>query len=394
MRDYGTPLREANRLSWIDAARGLAILGIFMVNVPAFNAPYFLYGGEDVYWSEPLDSWVQAIVDIFFQASFYTLFSFLFGFGLQVMKDRLEQKGLTHRLILFRRLVVLIGFGMIHAFLIWHGDILLSYGTIGLLLFLFFNRKAKTLLIWAFGLLTVYTAMFTMLLYSIRDQLDGWMNYPAITAAKQNYGDGSLLEIWKQNYNDWIYANGPENWPFLIMSLLPMFLLGMYTARKKWLHQPLEHRKTLSIALVISFVLFILLKAGPYAFGNPAWVQVLQDNIGGSASAIFYVVGLTLLSTRKAGTKLLSPLTHVGRMSLSNYILQSLISFLLFYSVGFGLYGNVSPLESALIVIVLFTGQIFLSKWWIAKYRFGPLEWLWRTLTYGKKQPLRRKSET
>jgi len=91
------PINESKRLPWIDAARGLAIFGIFMVNMPAFNAPFFMYGGEEKYWPSETSHTIQTIIDIFFQASFYTLFSFLFGFGLYMMKERLEEKGLQYR---------------------------------------------------------------------------------------------------------------------------------------------------------------------------------------------------------------------------------------------------------------------------------------------------------
>ncbi|WP_176223986.1 DUF418 domain-containing protein [Thalassobacillus devorans] len=393
MKDIGTPLREAERLEWIDAARGLAIFGIFMVNVPAFNAPYFLYGGEEIYWSSGTSHTIQAIIDIFFQASFYTLFSFLFGFGIEMMRERLVDKGLRAKYVIGRRLVILIGFGLIHAFLIWHGDILLSYGLIGLLLLFFLNRKKKTLLAWGFSMLLIFTVFFTFSLYSLGSDYGGWVNEPAIEQAEENYGNGTLFDIWSQNLNDWNYTNAPMNWPFLIMSLLPMFLFGMYIARKKWLHQPKRHKKALVSLWAVTFLLFLVFKAGPYLFGNPAWFQLMQDNIGGSASAVFYVVSVTLLYQSPIGKRWLRGLSYVGKLSLSNYILQSLFAFLLFYSVGFGLYGQVSPLWSVIIVVLFYSVQTIASKWWLQSYRYGPLEWVWRTLTYGKKQPLRRRQE-
>ncbi|UOR13171.1 DUF418 domain-containing protein [Halobacillus amylolyticus] len=393
MKQNATPLKEAERLSWIDAARGLAILGIFMVNVPAFNAPYFLYGGEGHFWPSPTSDAVQTIIDIFFQASFYTLFSLMFGFGLQMMKDRLDQKGLNYRPVLLRRLAILIGFGLIHSFLIWHGDILLSYGLFGLVLFAFFNRSKRTLLLWAYSMLAILIIPLTLSLYSIRDRLGGFYNLEAINTAKRNYGEGSLLDIWQQNAVDWTYANNVGSIPFLAFSLIPMFLFGMYIARERWLHEPDQHLVSIKKWCGISGVVFLLFKAGPYLYGNPEWFQLLQDNVGGTASAIFYVLSLTLMFRTNRGRKMLNPLRWVGCMSLTNYIFQSLVCFVLFYSVGFGLYGQISPSLSVIIVLVVFTSQVFLSKAWLNKFRFGPLEWLWRTLTYRKKQPLRRESK-
>ncbi|MCA0983849.1 DUF418 domain-containing protein [Halobacillus yeomjeoni] len=393
MNTSAAPIRESERLSWIDAARGLAILGIFMVNVPAFNAPYFLYGGESEYWTSSVSHTVQSIIDIFFQASFYTLFSFMFGFGMQMMKDRLEEKQVAYRPVIFRRLLILIGFGLVHAFLIWHGDILLSYGTLGLLLFVFFNASPRTLLLWSYAMLALLVLPLTLLLFTIRGQFEGMVDHAAIQQAVGNYSEGHLLAIWQQNLTDWLYAHQVGNLPFLALSLLPMFLLGMYVCKKHWLHDPDTHRRSIIKVWVVTGVLFLSFKAGPYMFGNPEWLGLAQDNIGGTASAIFYVLSITLLFRTKIGSKIAYPLTWIGRMSLSNYIFQSIISFFVFYSVGLGLYGKVTPLWSVIFVIVVFSIQILASKLWLHHFKYGPLEWLWRSLTYNKKQPFRRKTK-
>ncbi|MGI8314473.1 DUF418 domain-containing protein [Halobacillus mangrovi] len=393
MKSSASPLRESERLSWVDAARGLAILGIFMVNVPAFNAPYFLYGGAAEYWPSPLSHTVQAIVDIFFQASFYTLFSFMFGFGMQMMKERLDEKNINYRPVIFRRLLILTGFGLIHAFLIWHGDILLSYGVLGMVLFAFFNVSKGWILVWAYFMLAILVLPLTFSLYMFRDQLQGMVNRPLIQEAITNYGQGSLLNIWQQNADDWYYANQFANLPFLALSLIPMFLFGLYVCKKRWLHQPEKHLSSIKKVWLLTGLLFFVFKAGPYFFGNPEWFDLMQDNVGGTASAIFYVLSITLLFRSEMGSKIVHPLTWVGRMSLSNYIFQSLISFLLFYSVGFGLYAKVPPIWSMIIVVIVFPLQVYASKAWLTKYRYGPLEWVWRSLTYKTKQPLRRKQK-
>lgn len=390
MNNTISPLAENKRLEWIDAARGFAILGIFMVNVPAFNAPFFLYGGEGKYWSSPSDHVTQAIIDIFFQASFYTLFSFLFGFGMQIIVERLREKGLNYKYLLFRRLLVLIGFGLIHAFLIWHGDILLSYGSIGLLLFLFFARSDKTLIVTGSVLLFIPVLLYTLSLYLVKDRLSNIINESAINSSFDNYGNGGFLDIWQQNYADWIYANSPISFVFLIFGLLPLFLLGMFVARKKWLHQVEVHKGILIKLWWITLLIFIVMKAGPYLVGNPVWLQFAQDSIGGTASALFYLLSITLLYQTQTFGELVKPLTYVGRMSLTNYLFQSIISFMFFYGVGFGLYGDISPLGSVLFVLVIYSLQVFASRWWLNKFRYGPIEWVWRSLTYKKKQPLKR----
>lgn len=382
------PIKESKRLMWIDATRGFAIFGIFMVNVGAFSAPYFMYGGEAEAWPGDIDHFVQGIIDVFFQASFYPLFSLLFGFGFQIMVDRLTEKGSAVYSILFRRMLILIGFGLVHAFLIWYGDILLSYGIIGLFLLLFVKVKNSTLLVWVILLLGSSVTYYTMFLYDVRQYL-GFVNSKGIEQAIVAYQSNSLLDIWSQNYLDWTYANGGISYVFLASTLLPLFLVGMFIARKRWLHDLERFQKVLKLGWVVSLVFFLSLKLGPYAFGNPIWFSYVQDNIGGTASALFYIFSFGLLARSDQGMKIMRPFVHVGRMSLTNYILQSVIMFILFYGVGFALYGTISPIEGVSIVVIVYVTQVFASKWWFRHYRFGPLEWIWRGLTYKKRQPFR-----
>ncbi len=330
MEQQASPLQEKERLSWLDAARGLAIFGIFMVNVPAFNAPYFLYGGEEQFWPSPTSQFIQTFIDIFFQASFYTLFSLMFGFGLYMMKSRLEQRAVHYGPVIFRRLIILIGFGTIHAFLIWHGDILLSYGVFGLVMFAFFKASQKTLLVTAISMLGFLIVPLTLGMYAVRSKLGTFNSHEEVKAATQNYGEGSMINIWQQNFADWTYSNNIGTLPLLALSLIPMFLIGAYIAKKGWLHKPQVHLSEIKKWWAGTGLLFILFKAGPYVIGNPEWFQLMQDNIGGSASAVFYLLSVTLAYRTSAGRKVLQPLTWVGRMSLSNYIFQSVICFLLF----------------------------------------------------------------
>ncbi|WP_174612757.1 DUF418 domain-containing protein [Virgibacillus ihumii] len=383
-----TPTKRSERLTWIDAARGFAIFGIFIVNIGAFSAPYFLYGGAEEAWTAPVDQFIQAFKDVFFQASFYTLFSILFGFGFQIVKERVIDKGINVKLFLFRRLLILIGFGMIHAFLIWSGDILLSYGIVGLFLIAFIHRKNITLIIWSLILLGSSAAYFTMYLFNFREYL-GYANFQEIRQAMESYTSNDLLVILSQNLHDWLYSNGVFTYILLLTTLLPMFLIGMFIARKRWLHNPELNRRVLWICWGVSLLFFAALKWGPYLYGNPEWFYFIQDNVGGTASALFYLFSITLMYQSGIGAKLLKPFSHVGRLSLTNYILQSVIQFILFYGVGFGLYGSITPSVSIGVVVIVFSLQVIFSKWWMAKYRFGPLEWAWRSLTYLEKQPMR-----
>ncbi|GLO65627.1 MULTISPECIES: DUF418 domain-containing protein [Oceanobacillus] len=385
------PIKDSQRLNWIDAARGFAIFGIFIVNIGAFSAPYFLYGGDTEVWTSKMDTLILFIIDVFFQASFYTLFSILFGFGIQLQKDRLVEKGISVNRFFIRRLAFLTIIGLIHAIGIWHGDILFTYGVVGFLLLIYFNVKDRTIKVNIISLLGVFVGLFTLLMYQVRDYLDT-PNQGFIIQAINNYSSASFSRIWEQNLHDWQLSNGGINILFLAGVILPMFLIGMYAARKKWFHQPEKYQQKLTMIWISSFIGFIILKLGPYLFGNPSWFSYVQDNIGGAASAIFYVTSITLLWKQGWFRQLMVPLQAVGKMAMTNYLCQSIISFWLFYGVGFGLYGKVDPLIQLILVLVIFILQMIGSMWWMKNFRFGPFEWLWRTLTYGKRQPFRRET--
>lgn len=387
MNNEWAPIREKDRIVWIDIIRGFAIFGIFVVNIGAFSAPYFMYGGAEAAWPSAINRFMQFFIDVFFQGSFYTLFSILFGFSWQLMKDRLVTKDVDMTSFLFRRQLALAGIGFVHAFLIWHGDILLSYGLVGILLLLFVQVKERNLLIWGIILLGGSVAFISIGLYQVR-YLIGGADYQMINQAIDNYSSFNPIRILAQNAHDWSIANSGISFIFLIVILLPLFLFGAYIARKGWLHNPKEHQDLLWRILQVSFIVFIVLKLGPYVFGNPLWFTYIQDNIGGAASAIFYILLLTYISQYPFGLKIIRPLKYVGRTAMSNYVLQSIFCFIIFY--GFGLYHRVSPALSFIIVILFFALQIYLSKKWLEKYHFGPLEWVLRSLSYKKKQSFRR----
>jgi len=380
------PLADSKRLPWIDTARGFAIFDIFIVNLATFHAPYFLYGNGDNYWGTGDPGIWQIIIDIFFQASFYSLFSFLFGFGMYIIYENLTSKQVeSPRKWMVRRLVILLIIGMIHAFLIWHGDILITYAIIGFLLLFFLNRKNVTLIVWSLCLLLIPTTLFTGLLYlaSMFEDMGNLANQAAIDLSFQHYGEGSWGDILAQNMNDWLFANNPFNFIFIIFNILPIFLFGVLFAKNKWLHDLVTHYKTLRKWWIGSFIVFFLFKAGPYAFGNPMWFQLLQDSLGGFASAIFYVITTAFLYQKLK--KVFNLIGYVGKMALSNYIFQSIVGVLIFYSIGLGLYGELTPFQTILIAFIVYPVQLVLSYVWLQKYKRGPLEWLWRSLIYKEK---------
>lgn len=388
------PLTASKRLPWIDTARGFAILGIFLVNIATFNSPYFRYGDGQNMWGPNQSKILQGFIDIFVQASFYSLFSFLFGFGMYIIYSNLYTKQIEKpNTILVKRLFILLGIGMVHAFLIWHGDILISYAIVGFLLLLFMRQSNISLLVWSLCLLLIPTVMMTglMFLYTVVDPNASLIQQAQIDASFQNYGNGTWGEILSQNMTDWLIANHPFNFSILIFNLLPIFLLGLMFARNKWLHDIEGNKKFLKKIWWITFLLFVLFKAGPYLIGKPLWSNILQDMIGGTASAIFYCISIAFIYSY--GKRFFDIIGNVGKMALSNYLFQSIISVFCFYSIGLGWYGELSLEQTLIFVIVIYIFQIIFSTLWLKRFERGPIEWVWRRMIYGKPIPFLRKDK-
>lgn len=242
-------------------------------------------------------------------------------------------------------------------------------------------------------MLIIPSALFSGLLYLTTSFVDNesLVNQAAIDASIQNYGAGTWGDILGQNLKDWFIANNPFTYFFLILNLLPIFLLGLMFAKNKWLHDIEANKKFLRKVWIISLAIFALFKAGPYLFGNPMWFSLLQDSIGGTASAIFYCISIAFIYTYGKG--FFDIIGNVGKMALSNYLFQSILSVFLFYNIGLGWYGKLSMEGTLLIVIVVYIFQVILSTLWLKRFERGPVEWLWRRLIYGKPIPFVRKDE-
>lgn len=379
---------EENRIPWIDAARGFALFGILMVNIPAFHAPYFIYGGEALYWNEKIDHIILSWTQILFEASFYTLFSFLFGFGFWMMKEKLEERTGHSAGAFFRRFTMLILIGVLHAFLLWHGDILFFYGWIGFLLLFFYKRSNLSVGIWIAACFIAPTFLFTCMLLLYQSPV--YIDADAIRLSIENYQSGTLLQVWNQNMDDWLYMIDPFYIIQVVLSILPMFLLGMIFARKKWLHDIEQNHRFLFHLWWVMGILFVIFKFVPTLAGDPNWTTYMRIQIGGSASAIFYLLTIILLYRKRIFQRLFQPLANMGRLSLTNYLSQSVICFFLFYSVGLGLYGRINPLESVVFALLIYLAQLILSSLWLQWFRIGPVEWVLRYVTYKRKPTFRK----
>jgi len=389
-----TPVRPDGRIQVVDILRGFSILGILLVNMLSFA------GHASLHEMEPINRAAVLLIKFVAQSKFYTLFSFLFGWGMAVQMARATQRGTRFAPLYVRRLLVLLLIGLVHAIFIWNGDILVTYALLGLPLLLFRKRSDRTLLV------AVIICMLIPIMLSTPGPGEAFGEaYERATASYRQevmvgrqtgvYVEGSYLEVTLQRLKE--LGLGYTGFPYWATHIFGMFLIGLYVGRRRILNNISTHlplfRKVMWWGLIVGIVcnlVFVSVFASPTLVPTSCYELATRGarTIGGPALCLFYVSAIVLLVQRETWQKQLSPLASVGRMALSNYLFQSLVCTLIFYGYGLGLFGKLGPAITLILTIIIYRVQIGLSDWWLRRYQFGPAEWLWRSLTYGKLQPL------
>ena len=390
------PVSLSERILFIDVLRGMALFGILAANMRAFFAPLDVYGNIGALYPGRADVAAQFFIDALIQGKFISIFSFLFGMGFAMQMSRAEARGVRFLGFYPRRLLALALFGLIHGLLIWAGDILLTYALSGAILLLFRKRQPKTLLWWAGGLFSlpiVVSSVFLALYYSrFRPH---WM-VPKPPDLKKMYGivniyaHGTVRQIMAQNWVEW-----KQQLPFELFAIYAtaLFLLGMWVWRAGIVQRLDEYRPVLK--RVCAWCIPIGLTINIYTAGVRIFIP--PDKVSPwnwSAGVLFlpgshilsagYVSGLALLFMHEDWRRRLLPFAAVGRMALTDYLMQSVVCTLFFYHYTTGLYGRIGPAIGLLPTVILYWAQIVFSNWWLNRYRFGPMEWLWRGMTYGR----------
>ncbi|WP_237562807.1 DUF418 domain-containing protein [Bacillus dakarensis] len=376
---------EENRIMSLDVMRGIAIFGIFLVNMLSFHSP-FLYLDPFSWWQSPSDQFTYILIDIFAQGSFYPLFALLFGYGLIILRNRTIEKGLSFIPLALRRFSILLIIGIVHAIFIWHGDILVNYAVFGFIFLLFIKMSAKSMMVTGFILWLVPNLFLSFLLLASGGDIPIY-NQMEARESVEIYQQGSFMEITEQRMADWYAVNNPANGIFMLFSIFSFFLIGGGAAKLRIVERIVELRKPLKLALIFFLTLGFSLKLLPYILDRNIALEYIQDAFGGPLLAIALWILISLILCRQEMAKRLAIFAPVGRMSISNYLIQSLLSTFLFYSYGAGLYDKISVIIGTILVILIYAGQILMSRYWLKGHRYGPVEWLWRSLTYKKLQP-------
>jgi len=405
------PVNPDERLRLLDALRGFALLGIFLINVGDF-ALFPLMPVEDRA-ELPLGSLTQLAATVslvLVRAKFYTIFSFLFGLGFAMLLARAASRGADFPRLYGRRLAVLLAIGAVHMTLIWHGDILAVYALLGFLLPRFARVSDRGLLIWAAALFAAPAAVRAVIVLSggaldpgsplraasqwLDRRLLGTTEDAALLAVLQS---GDLLLLLKYNLAGPLYRLSELCSSLRLPRVLGAFLLGVYAGRRRILEDAAAHRDRLRRVLIWCLPVGLAANAVLAAMSSPgrppgAPVRIAEDLVSAGVVplALAYIAGFALLWLRPSARRGLAWFAPAGRMALTNYLAQSVIGIFVFYGVGLGLGGRVGSAAAALIAIVVFAVQVLLSALWLRRYRYGPVEWMWRSLAYGRRQPLQR----
>ena len=404
-----SPVTPKQRIAIIDILRGFALLGILLVNMQQFNGSFVaIIAGLDKP-ETALDQLAIWFVDFFAEGKFYSIFALLFGLGLALQHQRAEAQGAHFGPYWLRRMAVLLVIGLVHAYLIWTGDILILYSLLGALLLLWRNARPRTLLIWTLALLLlpllINAALWVLVMLgaqsmgeaAMAEVLDEAMGGYAVQAVETDriYATGSYAAVTWQRVSEMNLVF--STMPFFAPNVFAMMMLGLYTGKRRIFENVEMHlpfiRKLWVWGLVIGVIgNFLYVYFGHQASRTTPSPQLLLSltgqTFGAPALAIFYMASLTLLAQHSDWQRRLAPLSYVGRMALTNYLLQSLVCTLIFYGYGLGLYGKVGAAVTIMLTVSIYLLQILFSNWWLRRFQFGPMEWLWRTLTYGRKQPM------
>ncbi|MGG3890731.1 DUF418 domain-containing protein [Metabacillus fastidiosus] len=373
---------KQQRIHSIDGIRGLSLLGILLANLLIFQ-----YGGVgkdeiQLFSLSDIDYGFYYFTKIAIEGSFMPIFAFLFGYSMIKMKESLQSKGLKTKNFFIRRYIMLVIFGILHLSFLWEGDILLLYGFIGFFLLLFLNRKTKTILIWASLLLLFSSILLGFLLPDMSSVAEKEKIISFVKKTSDIYANGTYEEIMNQR------GENPMDIPVYLSILMlflspffvgPLFLFGMYAAKIKMFTKPhLEKKKYLLGTLLIPIGL--LMKTAFY-IGSINAVTGILAAIGAYVLTFGYIFAFALMYTRVKESIILKGFESVGKLSLTNYLLQSAVFTTIFYGYGLGYFGKLGVTMGIILGVSFYILQMVGSYLYLKIAKIGPVEMLLRMWT-------------
>jgi uncharacterized protein len=399
------PIGEKDRIISLDLLRGFAVLGILIMNIQSFSMIEAAYINPTAYGDlSGINKWVWVLSHLFADQKFMTIFSILFGAGILLMTGKIEVQGKSAAGFHYRRTLWLLVIGILHAYLLWHGDILVTYALCAFIVYFFRHLSARKLFIIGFSVLCIPAVLYLIFGFSIsywpteayESNLLNWKPNAEMIAEELSIYQGSWTAQLPHRLQSALQL---QTFIFLIWygwRAGALMLWGM--AFFKW--EILTAERTVQfyglLALISLLIGLPVVGAGITNNFAAGWSMKYSMFFGwhfnywGSLFVSMGYIGIIMLIVKyRLLTRAIYPLTAVGRMAFTNYLLQTVICTLIFYGHGFGFFGQLERKIQLLIVLTVWIFQLILSPIWLRYFRFGPVEWLWRSLTYLKIQPMK-----
>lgn len=405
-----------DRITTLDIVRGVAVMGILAMNIVAFAMPMVAYMNPLAYGSETvIDYAVYAFNFVLIDGKMRGLFSFLFGASMLLVIDRAEAKGESPASVHYRRMLVLLLFGAIHFYLIWFGDILFGYALVGMVAFLFRRMAPKMLIGWGLAFLLVQFLIMAGSAFTLQElstailrpdatpemmeqwrQMSEWVRVP--TAAELQEQFALILGPWSGVVHNQltdhlmdpiIFATmfGPETLAYMLFGMAALksgFLTGSWDDAS---YRRIAIRCFLVGIPVYCALVYLIFRQGFSPTALFTWSIAATVPI---RPVMIVAIAATIILLTRSGGWLTHRIAAAGRAAFSNYLGTSIIMTAIFYGWGLGLYGELGRAQLWLVVIAMWVVMLAWSQPWLERFHYGPLEWLWRSLSRGELQPMRR----
>jgi len=406
MSTASSRLKPTNRITIVDALRGFALAGIVICHVVENyigSVPTAEF--NDAVHQGLIDDIVDGFIGIFLRGKFIALFSFLFGLSFFIQMDNAHTKGKRFGTRFLWRLILLFAIGFVHS-LFYRGDILTVYAILGIFLIPFYNVSNK----WLLGIAALlFMGLARFLLFASIGGEGVFTNFdidpdsPKVLAYYDTLKNGTLLDVFATNatqghidkaeFQYGVFGRGYFTFAF--------FLVGLFVGRSGFFKRFKEETKLMKKILVYSLIALVVsfgIMAGGFIsmgtnFNLQSWnamIGLTGMDMSNAAMTIIYIVLFAMWFKKSKGEKLLLKFAPYGRMALTNYVLQSIIFTFVFFGWGIGLIGELRQVYTFLLALLFIALQMLVSKWWMQYFKYGPLEWLWRSLTFFKIFPFRK----
>lgn len=370
------------RVSAMDGLRGFSLLGILLANMLIFQ--YGIFGKDEIHFFSlsPAELGAYKAVKVLVEGSFMPIFTFLFGYSMIKMKESLERKGAKVNRHFIRRFFFLLALGILHSTFLWEGDILVFYGMMGFFLLVLLNRQKKTLMIWGIILFLLTPFIGYGQLEETPKEKERMTNY--LETTQSVYGSGDYMEIKDHRNNE--DPLGYPDYMYLVLIIiapivhLPLFLFGMHAAKNNRFAEPLKERAIYIRSVFLFLPAGLALKIAAVAFPETDWAGVYEF-MGAGLLSLGYIYAFACLYTKQTKGLFPSAFEYIGKLSLTNYLMQTVICTTIFYGYGLGMFGKLGVLAGIMLALVIYAAQVAVSYLYLKKYKRGPLEILLRMWT-------------